>query len=172
MKRLLLVVPVLLLAFTTVLAQRSIQGSVTDESGEPLIGASILVKGTTTGTITDFNGDYSLTVPAGSNTLVYSYTGYADKEIELGASDVVDVVLELQAELLEDVVVTALGFETSRAKMGTASSTVEGDALTRSGEVGLINSLAGKSAGVNIVQTSGEPGASSRIQIRGATFSH
>lgn len=169
MKRLLLVVPVLLLAFTTVLAQRSIQGSVTDESGEPLIGASILVKGTTTGTITDFNGDYSLTVPAGSNTLVYSYTGYADKEIELGASDVVDVVLELQAELLEDVVVTALGFETSRAKMGTASSTVEGDALTRSGEVGLINSLAGKSAGVNIVQTSGEPGASSRIQIRGAT---
>lgn len=169
MKRLLLVLPIMLLALGASFAQRTVSGTITDTEGDPLIGASVLVKGTTTGTVTEIDGSYTLRVPDGSNILVVSYTGYANQEITLGTSNVVDVSLELQSEILDDVVVTALGFETKRSKVGVASSTVDGDALVNSGEVGLINSLAGKSAGVNIVQSSGEPGASSRIQIRGAT---
>ncbi|MCO6488122.1 MAG: SusC/RagA family TonB-linked outer membrane protein [Phaeodactylibacter sp.] len=169
MKKLLLVLPIFLLAFTLAVGQRTISGTVSDEEGTPLIGASVLVKGTTSGTVTDVSGAYTVQVPAEGNTLVFSYTGYANKEVEIGASDVIDVTLSESAELLDEVVVTALGFETKRSKVGVASSTVEGDALTRSGEVGLINSLAGKSAGINIVQSSGDPGSGSRIQIRGAT---
>ncbi|MCB0571928.1 MAG: SusC/RagA family TonB-linked outer membrane protein [Phaeodactylibacter sp.] len=169
MKRLLLVLPMVLFAFTLLMAQRTVTGTVTDEENTPLIGASVLVKGTTSGTVTDIDGKYSLRVPDGSNTLVFSYTGYTSKEMGLGASNVVDVVLSQSAELLDEVVVTALGFETKRSKVGTASSTVEGNSLVRSGEVGLLNSLAGKSAGVNIVSSSGDPGAGARIVIRGAT---
>lgn len=169
MKRLLLVLPMVLFAFTLVMAQRTVTGTVTDEEGTPLIGASVLVKGTTSGTVTDIDGNYSLRVPDGSNTLVFSYTGYTSRDVEIGASNVVDVSLSQSAELLDEVVVTALGFETKRSKVGVASSTVEGGALVRSGEVGLINSLAGKSAGVNIVSSSGDPGAGARIVIRGAT---
>lgn len=169
MKKLLMVLPMVLLAFTLAVAQRTITGTVTDDEGAPLIGASVLVKGTTSGTVTDIDGAFSVRVPEGSNTLVISYTGYSNKEVEIGASNVIDVTLSESAELLDEVVVTALGFETKRSKVGVASSTVEGGALTRSGEVGLINSLAGKSAGINIVSSSGDPGAGSRIQIRGAT---
>ncbi|MEN0005711.1 MAG: SusC/RagA family TonB-linked outer membrane protein [Bacteroidota bacterium] len=169
MKRLLLVFPMLLLVWGAAIAQRTISGTVTSPEGEPLIGASVAVKGTSTGTVTEVDGSYQLRIPDGSTTLVFSYTGYAPEEIALGNSNRLDVSLSEQATILEDIVVTALGFETKRSKIGVASSTVDGDALVSSGEVGLINSLAGKSAGVNIVQSSGEPGASSRIQIRGAT---
>jgi len=169
MKRLLLSCALICCTIGLVMAQRTITGTVTDNSGEPLIGASVVVKGTTIGTITDVDGQYALEVPETANSVVFSYTGYGNQEVELGASDVVDVVLSFQSEVLEDIVVTALGFETSREKVGTASSQVDGEALVRSGEVGLINSLAGKSAGVNIVANSGDPGAGSKIQIRGAS---
>lgn len=158
-----------LCAFSTLSAQRAITGNVTDEDGEPLIGATILAKGTSAGTVTDIDGSFNLEVADNTTTLVFSYTGYATEEMALGASNVVNMTLKEGAEMLEEVVVTALGFETKRSKIGVASSTVDGEALASSGEVGLINSLAGKSAGVNITSSSGDPGAGSRIQIRGAT---
>lgn len=169
MKKFLTVLPMLLFALGVLTAQRTISGSVTDEDGEPLIGASVLIKGTSTGTVTEFDGSYSLPVPGSATTLIFSYTGYASKEIILGPSNIVNVALSVHAELLEEVVITALGFETKRSKVGVASSTVDGSSLTNSGEVGLINALAGKSAGINIVSSSGDPGAGARIQIRGAT---
>lgn len=151
-------------------AQRTVNGTVTDRSGEPLIGASVLLKGTTTGTITDLDGTYSLRVPAGTDqVLVISYTGFEQQEVTLGVSNVVDVALEESSQILSEVVVTALGFETKRSKVGVASSTVEGGSLARSGEVGLLNSLAGKSAGLQVISSSGEPGAGSQLRIRGAT---
>ena len=84
MKKLLLVFSMVLFMASTMLAQRTITGAVSDNDGEPLIGANILVKGTTTGTVTDFDGKYSIDVPEGSNTVVVSYTGYATQELELG----------------------------------------------------------------------------------------
>ena len=169
MKKLLLVFCLLLVTSGILLAQRTVEGTITDDQGEALIGASVLVKGTQVGTVTDFNGKYSIEVPAGSDMLVFSYTGFSVKEIQLGASNVLDLTLSESAELLDEIVVTAMGFETKKSKIGTASSTVEGGDLVRSGEVGLINSLAGKSAGINVISSSGEPGAGSKIQIRGAT---
>ena len=169
MKHFSLVLSMVLLTFGTLMAQRTITGSIVDEGGEPLIGATVLAKGTTVGTVTDIDGNFSLQVSENTTTLVFSYTGYSTEEVALGASNVIDVTLREGTQLLEEIVVTALGFETKRSKIGVASSTVDGDAISRSGEVGLINSLAGKSAGVNITSSSGDPGAGSRIQIRGAT---
>lgn len=85
-------------------AQRDITGTVTDaESGDPLIGANILVIGTSTGTITDFDGNYSIKVPAGSTTLEFSYTGYASQRVEIGNQSVINVSLSA-GEVLEEVV--------------------------------------------------------------------
>lgn len=169
MKHFSLVLTLVLFTFSTLMAQRTITGSIVDEAGEALIGATVLAKGTAVGTVTDIDGNYSLQVPESTTTLVFSYTGYSTEEVALETSNVVNMTLREGTEILEEVVVTALGFETKRSKVGVASSTVDGDALSRSGEVGLINSLAGKSAGVNITSSSGDPGAGSRIQIRGAT---
>lgn len=160
----------LLLLVCTVQAQRTIHGTVTSESNEPLIGAAILLKGTTIGTTTDFDGTYELEIPEGTGQVIqFSYTGYDTQEVPLDVSNVIDVKMAEGSILLGEVVVTALGFETHRNKVGVASSTVEGAALTNSGEVGLINSLAGKSPGLQIISSSGEPGAGATIRIRGAT---
>ena len=132
-------------------AQRSITGTITDRTGEPLIGANVVAKGSTTGTVTDIDGTFSLNLSASDNNiLVVSYTGFDTREITLGASNVVNITLDEASEILSEVVVTALGFETKKSKVGVASSTVEGGALSRSGEVGLLNSLAGKSAGLQV----------------------
>ena len=93
MKKLSLVIMVLIFAMGSVLAQRTITGNVKDDTGETLIGANILVKGTSVGTVTDLDGNYTLEVPEGSNTIVLSYTGYETREIELGASNVMDVTM-------------------------------------------------------------------------------
>ena len=89
----------------TVNAQRSIQGTVTDATNETLIGVNILIKGTTTGTVTDLNGKYTISVPEGYNTLIFSYTGFGTKEVDLGPSNIVDVTLSDVAIGLDEVVV-------------------------------------------------------------------
>lgn len=93
MKKLTLVLMLVFFGVGSMLAQRTISGKITDGKGESLIGASVLVKGTTTGTITDFDGNYTLDVPAGGKTLIFSYTGFETQELAIGASDVMDVTL-------------------------------------------------------------------------------
>jgi TonB-linked SusC/RagA family outer membrane protein len=168
MKRLLTIMVIFFGMLGSAWAQRIVTGMVSGDDGLPLIGANVTVKGTNLGTVTDVDGKYSLEVPPGSNVLEMSYTGFNTAEVTLGVSNVVDMVLSAGV-LLEETVVTAFGLTEQKSRVGTASSTVNGDAMLRSGEVSVINSLAGKSAGINIVQSSGDPGASSRIQIRGAT---
>ena len=168
MKKLTLLVSMLFIMAGSLMAQRAVVGKVTDASGDPLPGATVLVKGTNNGTVTDDNGNYKVDVPANASMLVVSYTGFNTQEVALGVSNVVNVTL-LEGVTLSETVVTALGTEVSREKTGVAATKVTGDALRSSAETGLINSLAGKSAGVNITQASGEPGAGSKIQIRGAT---
>ncbi len=170
MKKSVLTLLTALLCVVLVQAQRNISGNVSDSRGEPLIGASVALKGTSTGTVTDVGGNFELRVPSGEgNLLEISYTGYVTQEMLLGVSNVANVTLEESTELLSEIMVTALGFETKRSKVGVASTTVDGGSLSRSGEVGLLNSLAGKSAGLQVISSSGEPGAGSSIRIRGAT---
>lgn len=130
--------------------------------GEALIGASVAVKGAAVGTRTDTDGKYTVKVPAGSTTLVFSYTGYATQEIELGATDVVDVVMKSNTDL-EEVVVTALGISREQKSLGYAVQQISGDRITAARDQNVVNSLSGKIAGVNVVSSSGNVGASARI---------
>jgi TonB-linked SusC/RagA family outer membrane protein len=150
------------------MAQRSVSGVVTDTNGESLLGASVLIKGTSVGTVTDLDGKYTINVPEGSNTLVFSYTGFATQEVELGASNVLDVVME-EGVTLETAVVTALGVERQEKALGYAVQDVGGDELNETNSVSFIDALNGKAAGVQITQASGAAGSASRIVLRGQT---
>lgn len=167
MKKHLLVVTLVVFGIVGAIAQRTISGTVTDVSGEPLIGASILVKGTSTGMVTDLDGTYSLNVPEGATTLVFSYTGYTSKEIELGASDIVNVTLEESAETLSEVVVTGLGIKKEKKALGYGVSTLKTDQIAGRQEADVARILRGKATGVDIQQTSGMAGTGTNVIIRG-----
>ncbi|MBX2817660.1 MAG: SusC/RagA family TonB-linked outer membrane protein [Saprospiraceae bacterium] len=163
-----LILPLLLVLFVTgfVSAQRTVTGTITNDDGEPLIGASVLVKGTTVGTVADFDGTYTLDVPDGSNTLVFSFTGYQQQEIELGTSNVVDLVLSEGVELGE-VVVTGLGIKREKKALGYGVSTIASGDIAGRQEADVARILRGKATGVDITQTSGLAGSGTNVIIRG-----
>jgi TonB-linked SusC/RagA family outer membrane protein len=147
---------------------RTVSGRITSaEDGSGLPGVNVVLKGSTTGTVTDATGNFSLSVPASGGTLVVTFIGLKTQEVEIGGRTVVDVAMEQDVTQLTEVVVSALGVEKSRDKLGTATSTIGGSAVTSSGETGVINSLSGKAAGLNITRNGGDPGAGSYIQLRG-----
>ncbi|MDR1918125.1 MAG: SusC/RagA family TonB-linked outer membrane protein [Tannerellaceae bacterium] len=135
------------------------------EDNEPVIGASIVAKGTTTGTITAFDGSFSLDVPANARTLVVTYLGM--KAQELPITPRMNIIMEADAQAIEEVVVTALGLTREKKSLGYAIQEVKSEELTKAGQISLTGSLAGKVAGVHVNQFGGSVGASSRISIRG-----
>ena len=138
-------------------------GSVLDQQGEPIIGASVVVKGSTTGSVTDLDGNFTL-VAAPNATLEISYVGYKTQSLK-GAKDM-RVVLEEDAEMLNDVVV--IGYGVQKKSVVTASiAKVSADDLAGKGAVRMDNALKGLAAGVNVTSNSGQPGEGSRIRIRG-----
>lgn len=145
-----------------------LQGLVTDEQGEPLIGANILVKNTDRGTISDINGKFSLEVERNS-TLIVKYVGYKTEEISVNGRSNLQIRLVEESKSLEEVVVTALGIKRERKALGYALGEVKGDELVRAKETNVINSLAGKIPGLVISQTAGGPSGSTRVIIRGNT---
>ena len=153
---------VILQAQTTV-----ITGTVSDQTG-PLPGASIVVKGTTNGTTSDFDGNYTIEANAG-DILVFSFIGYKDQEVTIGDNTTINVTLEEDALAFDEVVVTALGFVEQRDKMASTYSKIDADKLVQPVENKIIDGIAGKAAGVTINATSGDPGAGSNIQIRGTS---
>ena len=146
---------------------KTITGTVSDDSGVPLPGVNVLVKGTSSGTQTDFDGKYSINAEVGE-TLVFSYVGFGNQEITVEDSNTIDVQLEA-GEALEEVVVTALGVKANPRSLTYAAETVTADAIQNTGETNLVNSLSSKAAGVSVVSSSGSVGASSNIRIRGNT---
>ncbi|UNZ00401.1 SusC/RagA family TonB-linked outer membrane protein [Zhouia spongiae] len=162
----------LVLAVQVVLAQeKTISGNVIDQDGLPLPGVNILVKGTSNGTQTDFDGNYSINTSVGQ-VLVFSYVGMQTSERAVGTSDVINVQMQVAAEELEGVVVTALGITREKKALGYAVSEIGGDEFERIPEVNPVQALAGKVAGLSVTGSAGTPGASSKIVIRGAsTFS-
>ncbi|KKB46053.1 SusC/RagA family TonB-linked outer membrane protein [Parabacteroides gordonii] len=144
-----------------------ITGSVISaDDNEPIIGASIVVKGTMVGTVTDFNGAFSLDVPSSAKTLVISYVGMKSQEV--GVSSRVNVKLLSDTQDLDEIVVTAMGIKRERKALGYAAQDLKSDELNKSGTTSLANAIQGKLTGVDIRQSSGAPGASAQITIRGA----
>lgn len=148
--------------------EQTITGTVTDENGEGIPGVSILVKGTTNGTVTDFNGAYSLTISDEDQTLIFSYLGYATQEVAVNGRSNINVTMKEDATTLGEVVVSALGFKQDKDNLGSTSSLVQTNDIRRSGEPNLINSLAAKASNVQIAAVNGDPGAGTNIRIRGA----
>lgn len=166
MKKLSLVLSLVLFCVGFALAQRTVTGTITDDGGEPLIGASILVKGTSSGTVTDIDGSYSVELPDGSTTLVVSYTGFETREIKVGASNVLDITMS-EGVALDEVVVTGLGIRRDKKALGYAVTTLSSDALELRPEADVARVLRGKVPGVDISATSGLAGAGTNVIIRG-----
>ncbi len=165
-KKIFLVAITCLLLPSMMMAQKTLSGTITDaESGEPLIGASLLVNGTTTGTVTDIDGNYSLTIPDGYDLLTISYTGYAPIEKNIGNLSRLDVQMSA-GEVLDEVVV--IGYGTIKKEDATGSvQTVSSEKFNKGAITGPQELLAGKVAGVSISTNSGAPGAGAKIRIRG-----
>lgn len=166
MKKLSLFLFLMVFGAATALAQRTVSGTIVDSSGEPLIGANVIAKGTTVGTVTDFDGNYTLEVPAGISELEISYTGYAGQDIALGAESVINITLSEGLEL-DEVVVTGLGIKREKKALGYAVTTIgqKDVALKPEADVGRI--LRGKVPGVDITSTSGLSGTGTNVIIRG-----
>lgn len=145
---------------------KTVTGKVIDEKGEPLIGVNIQVKGSATGTITDFDGNYSILAAPGED-LVYTYIGYTPQTLVVGKSNIENITLAEDTKALSEVVVTAMGIERKSETLTYATQTVGGDELTRAKEANLVNSLQGKTAGLVITPNAGGAGSASKILLRG-----
>ncbi|CAD0004925.1 SusC/RagA family TonB-linked outer membrane protein [Flavobacterium chungangense] len=161
-----LVLLLALVAQITFAQERAVSGTVSDNSGMPLPGVSVLVKGTKAGTQTDFDGKFTIKA-APSQVLVFSYIGMKSQEVAASSTSI-NVKLKDDSVELEGVVVTALGIKKEEKKLGYAVSKVTSDEIIKSGEQNVVQALAGKAAGVQIIGSGGTPGASSKIIIRGA----
>lgn len=157
-----------LVATPALAQQKTITGKVTTEQGTPMNGASVVVKGTRTGTTTNAQGAYTVRADVGQ-TLQFRYLGTAPEERIVGAADVIDVQLNRVPTSLNAVVVTALGQEAQVRTLGAAQQTVVGTQVAEAQRDNFVNSLEGRVAGVTVNSTSGVPGASASITIRGVS---
>lgn len=145
---------------------RKAVGVVTDKTGEAIIGANVIVKGTTNGTITDMDGRFELDVPINA-TLQVSYIGFNTQEIVFTGQPSIEVQLVDDTQALDEVVVTALGIKREKKALGYSMSELKGESLTQTRDANVANALAGKVAGLQIKQNGTGVGGSSRIVIRG-----
>jgi len=162
---------VLLLGFNlSVHAQNSIdvRGVVSDASGDPLPGVNIVIKGTLQGTLTDPNGNYSITVPGSDAVLVFSFIGYNSQEVTVGNQSEINVSLKEDLKQLDEVVVIGYG-SVARKDVTTAVSTVSTKEIDERPIVSAAQAIQGKAAGVNVYQPSGAPGGEMVIRVRGTT---
>lgn len=146
-------------------AQSTLTGTITDGT-EPLIGATVLVKGTTKGTITDFDGKFELDAPEEAETLVFTYTGYETMEMDIGSQTTFEIVMKETNITLGEVVVTALGVEREKKALGYAVQDVDASDLAKARSTNVVNGLSGRVAGIQIT-SAGTPGGGSQVTIRG-----
>ncbi len=165
MKKLSLILTMVLLIAGFAVAQRTITGTVADAKGEPMVGSSVLVKGTSTGTVTDIDGKFSLSVPADAKTLVFSFAGYQSQEVTLGASNAINV--NLAEAFLQELVVTAIGIQREKKALGYSATDIKAEDIAQRSESDPLRALTSKVAGVNVVGGGGAPGQSTKINIRG-----
>ena len=158
---------VMMLFGASLFAQGNLSGKIVDENNDPLIGATVVVKGTTNGTVTDLDGNFSIDAAEGS-TLMISYTGYATQEVAVGASRVLNLTLATDSELLDEVVVVGYGTRKKSHNTG-AIAQIDGADVASLQVARVDDALAGKLAGVLIQNQDGAPGVDPKIQIRAAS---
>ncbi len=159
---------ILMVVSSGLFAQNIVTGNVKDDTGQSLPGVSVVVKGTTTGTVTDIDGKFSLSVPMNS-TLVFSFVGMKSKEVAIGNQRKIDVALVSSSIGVDEVVVTALGISREKKSLAYSVSEVKSNDLARGGNANLVKSLDGRVSGVNFTSTSTDPAGSVFVTIRGAT---
>lgn len=168
MKKTIFLAMLLSFAIASAHAQRSITGLVVDAtSDEPLIGATVLVEGTTTGTITDIEGRFTVNSIEEQPFLVISYVGYITERKLVENETELIIRMQQELEALEEVMVTAIGIKSEKKALGYAAQEVKGDDITSVQQSNIVNALGSKIAGINVTSSSGTPGASSDITIRG-----
>ncbi|MDP2888881.1 MAG: SusC/RagA family TonB-linked outer membrane protein, partial [Bacteroidota bacterium] len=170
MKKIMLLLAFFAVGLTTLMAQtREITGKVTSaDDGGAMPGVSISVKGTTLGTISDTDGNFRLRIPTDAKTLVFSFVGMSPTELAIGTQLIYNAQLKSQDIAVDEVVVTAFGMRRDRKALGYAVQDVKSEELTRTGSSSVATALQGKLSGVEIKPSSGMPGASTQITIRGA----
>src|SRR5210317_1456049 len=160
----------LLLAFAVQLTfaqERTITGTVSDESGA-LPGVSVLIEGTTSGTETDFDGNYSIQAESG-DVLRFSFVGMTNVTRSIGASSTINVTMVSAENTLDEVIVTGYGRKVEQRSTTIAVQELDGDAFVQAKETNISNALSGKISGVQVTSSSGAVGASSRVVLRGAS---
>ncbi len=169
MKKLLFSLPLLFIFFFHASAQDfTVSGRVTspdDDLGLP--GVTVMIKGTTEGVVTDMNGNYVLAGVGASDTLVFRYVGYEPQEVGVGSQRVISVEMQPTAEMLDEVIVTALGVKRQKRDIGYSTEKIEADLIARSNAPNVINAITGRAAGVQVSQGDGVDGGTTRITIRG-----
>lgn len=154
--------------FSALAQERTISGSVTSsEDGSTIPGVNVILKGTTNGTTSDFDGNYSLSVPDEGGILVFSFIGLISQEVTIGTRSTIDVAMQSDVQELQEVVVTALGIAKEKKALGYGVSSISNEVLVDRQEADVARLLRGKATGVDITQTSGLSGSGTNIIIRG-----
>lgn len=148
--------------------KKTLKGKVTDEAGEAIPGVSVLVKGTTVGTITNIDGQYIIEVPAGGKTVVFSFVGMTSQEIVLDGRPEVNIVMKSETIGVDEVVVTALGIQRDKKTLTYSSQQVSGEEMLKAKDMNFMSSLSGKSAGLEIKKSVSGAGGSTRTVLRGS----
>lgn len=165
-KRMLLLLVSIIFVGSLYAQERTITGSITDKAGVPLPGVNVVLKGATSGAITDLDGKFSIRVPGNDAVLSITYVGYIKQEVPVGEQTVINVQMEEEVKVLSEVVVVGYGVQKKSDLTGAVAS-VSGDNLKKVPAIGVDQALQGRAAGVNIISNTGMPGGSSTIQIRG-----
>ena len=156
----------LLLANLSLMAQNTITGVVTDQDGQPMSGVTVVVKGTSVGTLTSFDGKFTLPVPAGSTTLQFSFIGFTTQEVAINGKSVINVSLAEAITGLDEIVV--VGYGSLKKKLVTGATVqVKGDAIQKLSTISPMTALQGQTPGLSIIKNTGEPGAGFKVNIRG-----
>ncbi len=149
-------------------AQKTITGTVIS-SGDPVIGANVVIEGTTSGTVTDADGKFSLSVDDNVKNLIFSYVGLKKKVVPVGSSTILNVSLDVEQNTFDEVVVTALAVKREQRSLGYGTTTLKGDDLNKVSQSSALTALQGKVAGAQITNSTGAPGGSTRVVLRGGS---
>ena len=167
MKRTLVLTIFAILAFVVAHSQTTVSGTVLDENQVPLPGATVVIKGTSNGVATDFDGNFQIEVSGGNEILAISYVGYLTQEVAINGTDAITISLMPDSQQLDEVVVTALGIEREKKSLGYASQEFDNGDVVGAREPNLLNSMSGKVAGLQITNSLTGLGGSARVSIRG-----
>lgn len=153
--------------FNSYAQSRTVKGLVMDEKNNPVQGATVILKGSRQSIQTDGSGAFTVQVPNEKAVIVVSFVGYESQELTVENAETITITLKVAANALDNVVINALGFESRKDKIGYATSRISAEAISNTGEAGLMQGMAGKSSGLRVSRSSGDPGGSSQILIRG-----